>query len=112
MAWLETNLALLEEIRSGVPLKKGMQIAQTNKTVVSAFGSYQSEILGRDLHLALKTSRTGLDHTRLIFELGVAYAASQQLPELEPELPLVLGLLKDRSSNKTLGLLTEDFSEG
>lgn len=111
MSYLERNAQIIAEVGRSLRLTRGEIVSWSNSTTVTVLGSYRSELLGNQLYIALKGTTGVTPEDRVIADLAFVSVVADQIPELEPELPLFLGLLRDQSG-KALGTLTEDFSRG
>ena len=113
MNWLERNVRVLSEIQTSIRLKKGELVGRSfSGTTFTTLGSYHSSTLGLELHLGLKNYERDVHEVRTMDDLAFIRVVAERLPHLEPELPVVFGLLRDRRSGADLGILMEDFSQG
>jgi hypothetical protein len=112
MLYIERSRIITEEIRSGVKLGLGEETGQSlSGTVTRMAGSYFSRVLDRQLFLALKTPPNLYNFgDKWITDMRNHAAVYDNIPALQPELPVFLSLLKD-SRGRDIGHLTEDFSE-
>lgn len=112
MNYLERNALLIAEINGGVRLSKRDVVGWSQRTRTTALGSYSSNLLGQEIFVALKETRGGLAPEQIVVrDLAWVCAVADGLPDLRPELPLFLGLLRDKNG-LSVGMLTEDFSKG
>ena len=120
MAYLERNKLILDEIRH-LPLQRGQVVVDAirmtglevvTRTTVTSLGTYQSSVLQRDVHIALKEKLSysgGLFYRNmeLTDELSIIDVLSHS--SFQAELPLFYGHLRT-SDGEHIGNITEDFT--
>lgn len=112
MNYLERNAQIIAEVGRSLRLTRGEIVGWSKRTKVTVLGSYRSELLENQLYIALKETRgVRTPKDKVIEDLAFVSVVADQIPELKPELPLFLGLLRNKNG-QDLGTLTEDFSEG
>jgi len=115
MNYLERNQRIFEEL-GGVRLQRGDVVGHSSSMRFVSAGHYQSSALGNTLYVGLKEytdskRRKSDTEPRALIEMHCIRTIAEQLPHLEAELPIFYGVLLD-SEGKTLGIVTEDFSQG
>lgn len=116
MAYLERNAEIIAEInnniRNGIPISKGVEVGRSEKgTVFTSAGSYKSDVLGAELFYGIKQYKRGYLDAKMPRDLALIRSVVSQLPYLEPEFPVFMGILSS-SQGDSLGVLLEDFSQG
>lgn len=112
MNYLERNAAIIAEIRDQ-SLVRGKMVGHSNKTATTSVGSYISTVIEAPLYVALKETFGPMDtpKERVSWDLAFATLIYDNIPALQPELPLFIGLATDKSG-QAIGQLTEDFTKG
>ena len=118
-SYLERNARIISELKGrGFVLNLGNEVGSGLSRRFHSAGYLYSEVIGREIHVGVKRLRDDIDDqygevAKINFfqELTIIAAISKHFPDLVDQLPLFCGLLTHRNG-ETLGMITEDFSEG
>lgn len=113
MSYLERNEALIAELQAqGDKLERGEVVGQSTFRTFTPAGSFQSEVLEREVCVGVKEhrDRDGLFFvsTEVARGLAVITIITEEIPQLAPKFPLFYGLVVDAAERAAI--ITEDFS--
>jgi hypothetical protein len=116
MFYLERNRAVVVELRELWRPQRGQSVGSSSaKMSFFSVGSYNSQVLGKEVFVGLKEYRNpNRDNSLLQFrapEVATITAIAEHRPHLREDLPLFYALLRG-AKGKPVGLLMEDFSAG
>lgn len=114
MYYLERNAQVIAEMQERFHPARGQVVGGSDKTTVTAIGSYLSELFGGRLYVALKEvrhERRSVNYwQRLVNDLTAVAGIANNIPQLLPKLPFFVGIIQN-SNSEYGGIITEDLSQ-